>query len=334
MDENDKALVVQTGPLVMRGEMALDDTRERLADFVERIKLMDEVVDKLMDEGTDYGKIPGVNKPCLLQPGMDKLNAFFGFVPNYETIERNLDTETGLYFVTYRCVLTHRESGVKVGEGIGSCTNREPKYYYRQGERKCPRCGKPTIKRSKYPPKNDPGAPLGWYCFGKIGGCGENYGANDPAIVDQSTGRVPNPDLADTINTVDKMAQKRAKGSAVNSATGLTRKYTVDAEDSPRPHDDGQDDRTSSHEDENAATGSQGAAKANGKPVMLDKETREIFAGRVTALTPDSTDKSRAALIAKVGKASIKGYSDWRSLTVEQLDPLLEAIKVETEKGA
>jgi len=334
MAENELVPVVQTGPLVMRGEMDSGQLRARVEDFVERIKLMDEVVDRLMEEGDgkDYGIIPGVKKPSLFQAGADKLNAFFGYAPEFEVAHRDLDKASGLYFVTYRCRLIHRETGVKVGEGIGSANNREVKYYYRQGERVCPKCKQPTIKRSKYPPRGTNDEP-GWYCFGKIGGCGENFAAADPAIVDQQTGKVVNPDLADTINTIDKMAQKRAKVAAVLNVTGLTRKYTQDVEDGPRQHDDTGDRGNPYPEDESPPQASQDAENGK-KPVMLDKTSRELFAVKVEEITPDTKDKDRAALIAKVGKDTIPGYNDWRYLTIDQLDPLLAAIKTEVERQA
>jgi len=328
MAENELAPVVQTGPLVMRGEMGISELRARVDDFVERIDLMNEVVDKLMVEGEDYGKIPGVKKPSLFQPGADKLNAFFGYVPEFEVINRDLDKLTGLYYVSYRCILTHRESGVKVGEGLGSATNREVKHYYRQGERHCPQCHGAYIKRSKYPPKGQPDAEPGWYCYGKLGGCGANFAADDPAIINQQTGRDVNPDLADTINTIDKMAQKRAKVYAVLNATGLTRKYTQDVEDAPHgedtpPPDDPPYTPEDTHTTDRKAT----------TPAKLDKLTCDLFAGKVRELTPDSTDKTRGALIAKCGKALYPGYVDWRNLTQDQLDPLLTAIKAEVEKA-
>jgi hypothetical protein len=141
--------------------------------------------------------------------------------------------------------------------------------------------------------------------------------------------KVVNPDLADSINTIDKMAQKRAKVAAVLNVTGLTRKYTQDVEDGPRQQAAGNDDVLP----DDPPYPPDDPHTTDRKPVMLDKTTREIFANSVKDLTPKSDDKARAALVAKVGKAIIPGYSDWRYLTTEQLDPLLAAIKTEIEKG-
>ncbi len=315
----------------MRGEMDSGQLRARVEDFVERIKLMDEVVDRLMEKEQDYGMIPGVKKPSLFQAGADKLNAFFGYAPSFEVVYRDLDKGSGLYFVTYRCTLTHKESGVNVGEGIGSANNREVKYYYRQGERVCPKCKQPTIKRSKFPPRGTNDEP-GWYCYGKVGGCGENFAANDPAIVDQQTGKVVNPDLADSINTIDKMAQKRAKVAAVLNVTGLTRKYTQDVEDAPHGGEQPPDDMPPLDEEPPRTTDRRPTAPAgNGKTL---KAHQSDFSAGVKSLYPNEPpavvkEKIQAAGAAVVGS----GFDgDWRKLDADKLAELMA--EMNEQKGA
>jgi hypothetical protein len=63
-----------------------------------------------------------------------------------------------------------------------------------------------------------------------------NFAADDPAITSQTEGRVPNPDLADTYNTVLKMADKRALIAAVLNGTAASDVFTQDVEDQPRSH--------------------------------------------------------------------------------------------------
>ena len=50
--------------------------------FTEREKLLRELREMLV-EGVDYGVIPGTQKPTLLLPGAQKINAFFAYVPHY-----------------------------------------------------------------------------------------------------------------------------------------------------------------------------------------------------------------------------------------------------------
>jgi hypothetical protein len=67
----------------------------------------------------------------------------------------------------------------------------------------------------------------------KTDGCGANFGPGDPRIESQEVGRRINPDMADTVNTILKMAQKRAKVSTTINATSASEFFTQDVEDNP-----------------------------------------------------------------------------------------------------
>ena len=190
-------------------------------------------VQGIMVKGADYGAVPGTDKPTLLKPGAEKLTTFFGLAPVFvsERIVEEFgdDGREPLFFYRYRCELYRM--GTLVGSGIGSCNSRESKYRYRNGQRVCPECQKAAIARSKYPPRNQPNAEPGWYCNGKGGGCGAQFDATDRRITDQIVGKVPNPDIADLVNTIDKMAQKRALIAAVLIAVNASEFFTQDVED-------------------------------------------------------------------------------------------------------
>lgn len=193
-----------------------------------------EFVQSLMTVDHDYGKVPGTgDKPTLLKPGAEKLVTFFGLAPVFvpERVTENFgdDGSEPLFFYRYRCELYR--NGVLVGSGIGSCNSRESKYRYRNSDRKCPNCGAAAITRSKYPPRNNQSAKPGWYCYTKKGGCGAEFADGDPAIERQETGKVPNPDVADQVNTIDKMAQKRALIAATLIAVNASEFFTQDVED-------------------------------------------------------------------------------------------------------
>ena len=101
-----------------------------------------------------------------------------------------------------------------MGEGVGSCSSWETKYRWRKVERICPRCGKANIRKSQH--------EEGWYCWTKTEGCGARFAAGDTTIESQEAGRKPNPDMADVVNTVLKMAYKRSKVStAINCHIGF-----------------------------------------------------------------------------------------------------------------
>lgn len=199
-------------------ELSVDQLVER------RDKIMD-AMERAMVEGVHYGKIPGISKPTLLKPGAEMLNVLFQLDPQYEVEERR--SKDGHLDVTARCILYHAPTGTRLGSGLGLCTSRESKYAYRQGGRVCPECAAQAIIKGK----EEYGG--GWVCFKKKGGCGAKFEALDPQITmqDDAPGRVQNPDLPDTHNTVLKMACKRALVAADLNVTGASALFTQDVED-------------------------------------------------------------------------------------------------------
>ncbi len=184
---------------------------------VEAIREMKELLLKPSTDGQadgDYGVIPGTNKPTLLKPGAEKICAHFGYVPHYELHGGSIEDWTGeghsgepLFYYHVRCILL--KDGVPVGEGTGSASSWESKYRFKG--------------------KDEYGG--GWLCFAKKGGCGAKYPDGDQRIEGQSAGQVINDNIFDLINTVQKMADKRAYVAATLSATGASQWFTQDMED-------------------------------------------------------------------------------------------------------
>jgi hypothetical protein len=201
---------------------------------LERRQAIVQATQQLMKEGVDYGKIPGAaDKPILLQPGADKLCNLFGLVIRYEVTKceedwRGADHDDIPFFFYELKGRAYRQVGdaeYLMGEGLGSCNSWESKYKYRQAERLCPMCGKAAILKSR--------DGSGWFCWRRKDGCGTNFAAGDPRIQGQEVGRRINPDMADVVNTVLKMAQKRAKVSTTINATSASEFFTQDVEDNP-----------------------------------------------------------------------------------------------------
>ncbi len=196
---------------------------------VQRRNTIVEAVQKLMKEGQDFGAIPGTTKPTLLQPGADKLNNLFGLVPRFFINDKEEDwtgeRHGGEPFFSYTVTCQLHRGDFLLGEGSGSCNSWESKYRYRKSERVCPSCGKDSIIKGK----SEYGG--GWLCFPKKGGCGAKFKDNDPAIKEQITGRVTNPEIFDQVNTILKMANKRAKIAATLNATSAHEFFTQDMED-------------------------------------------------------------------------------------------------------
>ena len=194
-----------------------------------------ELIDSIMKPGVDYGIIPGTNKNTLLKAGAEKATSFFGLAARFRDAQVVEDftgnDHDGEPFFFYRRTCELWRGNYLIASVDGSCNSFEKKYRYRGGERVCPDCGKPAIKKSKFPPKADPKAAPGFYCYSKIGGCGAEFPATDPAIINQELGQVKNPDIADAANTILKMADKRALVAATLIATGLSEYFTQDVED-------------------------------------------------------------------------------------------------------
>lgn len=196
----------------------------------DRYQMMAHVAQDVMRAGQDFGVVPGTgNKPSLLKPGAEKLSMFFGLRPRFEILERTEDW-TGeshggepFFYYLVRCYLTR--NGQDMASMEGSCNSWEKKYRYRKGERVCPECGASAIIKGKA----EYGG--GWVCFGKKGGCGAKFQAGDQSIEGQQSGQVPNADIFDQVNTILKMAEKRALVATVLVATGASEFFTQDMED-------------------------------------------------------------------------------------------------------
>jgi len=194
-----------------------------------RYAIVGEFASRVLKADHDYGVIPGTGKPTLLKPGAEKLSSLFGLSPAFAIAEKDLDW-TGekhggepFFYFQYLCTMYAGER--IIAQGVGSCNSWEKKYRYRNSDRLCPKCGKATIIKGR----EEYGG--GWLCFAKKGGCGAKFGDTDQTIVGQQTGQVKNPDPADIVNTIDKMAQKRALIAATLIATNASEYFTQDLED-------------------------------------------------------------------------------------------------------
>lgn len=198
---------------------------------VERFKALGQFVKTIMRPETDYGIIPGTPKPTLLKPGAEKLCTFFGLTKEETILDREMDwtgkDHGGEPFFYFHYLIRLSRNGRLVAEADGSANSWETKHRYRQGEYKCPKCHKETIRRSK----EDKGG--GYYCWSKLGGCGTQFKKGDTSIESQDVGKKKNPDPADLVNTIQKMAYKRALVAATLVAVNASEYFTQDIEDLP-----------------------------------------------------------------------------------------------------
>jgi len=187
---------IKKGEIVERPttEMTVEEFSRKWADF-------QNFVNSQLVEGVDYGKIPGIPKPFLMLPGAEKICSRYLVRPEFE-VEKTENWEKGLFNYQVKCVLKHIGTGRIFGEGIGSCNSYEEKYRYI------------WVSKSKLGNKKvlDTRERKGKY--GKY----TEY-------------KVKREDIATLVNTLLKMACKRAIVAAsliLGNASGL---FTQDIED-------------------------------------------------------------------------------------------------------
>ena len=214
--------VRQSQAIIARDEISVAEV------VAQHTKIVD-VMQAVMTKDVHYGIIPGVKKPSLFKAGAESINVALRLAPHY--VSEKIWHDDGHLTVSVVCTLRHIPTGLEIAQGEGLCSTRESRYAYRQGGRVCPECGADAIIKGKA----EYGG--GWVCFGKKGGCGAKFadGSEEAqALASADVGRVPNPDLADTYNTVLKMADKRALVAAVLNGTAASDVFTQDVEDQPR----------------------------------------------------------------------------------------------------
>jgi len=201
------------------------------SDIRSQVNLIQEVMRDVMQEGQHYGKIPGCGeKPTLLKPGAEKLSLTFRLRPIIDN-DRDIRVDNlgdGHREITVYCHVMNMQ-GVELATGVGSCSTMESKFRYRGGEK---------IPTGTQVPKE-------YWNFKKAGNMskareaigGDGFGV---AKVDgvwqicEMGEKMENPDIADTYNTVLKMAKKRAYVDGILSATGASDIFTQDIEDMPQ----------------------------------------------------------------------------------------------------
>ena len=191
------------------------------------------IIAKVLKPDADFGIMPGTTKPTLMKPGAEKIIDCLNLCPDYERLPGCIENfDKPLFHYVYRCRLIVRGSDVVIATGVGSCNSMEQKYRWRKGTVTCPQCGKATVIKGK----QEYGG--GYLCWTKKGGCGAKFPDGTEGM--DAPDRVPNEDICDQTNTIDKMAQKRALVAAVLNL-GFSEQFTQDMED--MPHQPGPPDK-------------------------------------------------------------------------------------------
>ena len=169
----------------------------------QQTRQLEELYKGLMQEGTDYGKVPGTDKPTLFKSGAELLRLRARLDPKFAVDSSGTDLVMGIFCYQVTCDL-YRD-GEHIGAGVGSCNSLESKYRYRWVfESALPKgIDKTTLPSKKFQSKGR------WYV----------------------TYRIENENPQDLANTILKMAKKRAFVDAILTVTGASRIFTQDIED-------------------------------------------------------------------------------------------------------
>ena len=184
--------------------LALPDEAKFKAD-IQAINRFQQVVHANLIQGQDFGVIPGTSKPTLLKPGAEKVAKLLGLCDHYEILDRQEDWKTPFFRYLVKCQLKTASHCLVVSEGFGECNSMESKYRYRW-----------------LWPKDLP----------------EDFDKENTAkkVVNTRNGkvtqyRIDNDDIFTQVNTLIKMAKKRALVDAALSAGRLSNVFTQDIED-------------------------------------------------------------------------------------------------------
>ena len=238
--------------------MGLNELKTR-ANMVTNIKR------EIMRNGTHFGVIPGCgDKPTLLKNGAELLCMAFKLAPDAKVEIADLGNGHREYTVT--TTLTSIVTGTPIATGLGSCSTMESKYRYRNVA-DFERTGLPIPADSKE--RKAEYRKIG-YGMKKIDGKWEWVHFKDSA-------KMENQDIADTYNTVLKMASKRSLVDATLKATGGSCEFTQDIEDMQGAEYASYEDITEQPQD--APQPQQEAPKPKAKKKEIDEETKQFMEG-------------------------------------------------------
>ena len=165
--------------------VALQLSEQAIETVKHNIQLCQQLVSEVLEKDIDYGNIPGVSTPFLWDSGAAKIMAAFNCYAEYKVIDSVIQVPHIRYTITSQ--LINRSSQQIVATGIGAASTKEVKHRYRWTD--------------------DP----------------EKEGISRKGLKTRRDGkyRIPNPDTEDLLNTIAKMAAKRADVDAAQSLPGV-----------------------------------------------------------------------------------------------------------------
>ena len=248
-----------TDAIVLRESEVLPKLHRPVADlagFKQARAEWEAFIQSEMKPGLDYYKLEGYTKDALSKAGAENLLKAHGFkADEAEFVDRTEDWSRPFFRYLVRVIIRNRATNETEGVGLGECNSHEKKYRWR------------WVAKEEVPEGLDPAsllsrdATLSEFTFavdkaetrGKYGKPPEYWAQFKEAIasgtarkgkrktkqgkeyetwdIGSRVYRVPNDDAASLVNTLIKMAKKRAYEDAVLTATGMSDRFTQYEED-------------------------------------------------------------------------------------------------------
>lgn len=170
-------------------------TKENIEETRVGIQLLQGMVKGILKKGIDFGRIPGTPSDTLYEPGAMQIISAFNCYPGERRLLSLIDNTERLSVIV-EVPLISRHSQKVLATGVGAASTLETKYKYR------------------------------WYSEAEA----KQMGYEDSlANLKQRNGRgndieyrIPNPEHSELLNTILKMASKRAEVDAAESLPGVS----------------------------------------------------------------------------------------------------------------
>ena len=301
--------------------------------YVRRWKTMTHLVQSVMKKDRHYGTIPGTNKLTLLKPGAEMLTTFFGLRTTFaskrvvedwmgadhggepffyyletcqlwrgDTLMTEADGSANSHESRYRWRWVPREE-IPVGLDIASLKAREGVLIeYQYAVSKAETTGKYAKAAEYWQQFKDAIAAEQAVEGTRTARSGKAYKTWE---IGGSTYRVPNEDIASVVNTIKKIAQKRAFVAATLIAVNASEFFTQDLEDVGVTNEAGvENDQTIEGTGRVVEEKQSNATNANGRH-WIDRATAR---GRFWAWTKDTLALTEEQVYEALGVEHIHDY--------------------------
>jgi len=208
--ESPETGIVKADEVLPIRRQVLDIRPEEVDRQFKAIHQFQATVRRSLIDGHDFGVIPGTEKPTLFKPGAEKIAKLLNCFDDYEEMGSVENWDKPFFHYKYKCVLYEMSSSTKVSSGIGECNSYEAKYRYRW-------IPEWTLSEEQKQMRDTAHFKLVPY--------------KDKSRGEFKLYRFENEDIFSQVNTILKMAKKRALVDAALSAGRLSDLFTQDLED-------------------------------------------------------------------------------------------------------